>query len=118
MSWAVYSFVQVRDHSVPPATQLVAKHVEAGRPPGENRTDAHDSTVLPMRAGWSLFNRVAAIRRADHQCGVIELAVGTTLDGGEDRFIDPPAQAHEVSAGTERNPVQLDPEGIFNHDSH
>ena len=102
-------FGDIRDASLSPASDLVAEDPESSGPSHADGTFRDDPTPLavPVRDGRLLDDEVA-FGNVDHERRVIQVATLSSLHECGDRLEQLAADLHDVGAGTERDPVEVD----------
>jgi hypothetical protein len=106
-------FVDIWNHAVAPAAQLVPEDGEdAAEPLPADRTHADHPTLITPSAGGRLLDYVPTLRHNNFQARVIEIARGATLDSRRDCLVDASIQAYEVPTRAKRKPVQIYPDSI------
>jgi hypothetical protein len=93
---------------VAPSADLVAEDTEVSGPSRSDDAFCHDAAIFPtvtvrdrghLDDEWSVGDR--------DEGGVVERVPGPSLDESEQRLEDPPADAYDVRASTERQPVEV-----------
>jgi hypothetical protein len=99
---------QIRDHAVPPATDLVPEVPKAS---GESRSDRslqdHAASVSVNVRDRGLLDNEAALGHEDHEGGVIQVTWTSSLQTRADRLEQFPAPPHDVLPSAHWNPIQI-----------
>jgi hypothetical protein len=106
---APHGIGDVRDDTVPTAPDLVAEQAEAAEPGHPDGALGDDSTLTsPVVADLGHLDDEATLGRHSHERGVEERATRATLNQRQERLVQLPAEAYDVVAGTEGDPIEVE----------
>ena len=108
---ALDRLVDVGDHALAPASDLVAEEREARQSPGADRAFADDPALLVLSPHWRLLDYEPRLGDVDLQCRVVEVAALSPIEPCRNPLEDPSVPANGVAAGAEWQPVQVDAGG-------
>lgn len=100
--------IDVGDHAVAPAADLVSEEREVAERPCANRTFSDDSTLLSLSPHRCLLDHEPGFRHVHLKRGVIKVAGGPVFEQCCAPFEDLSVQAHRATTRAERQPVQID----------
>ena len=99
----------VRDSAVAPSTDLVAEDPNPTCPATADRTFSNDATpIAALVTDRCLFDHEPAVRDADFERGVVEVAGRPVRKPRGHSLEDTTVKPNEVPAGAEGQPVQVD----------
>ena len=109
----------VGDRSVAPAPDLVPEDAPTPGPSRSHRTRRDHPTSFAARIrDRRLLDDEPALGHVDEQGGVVQLATWATVHRRGDGLEQPTADAHDVRAGAQGDPIQLDGPALTTHVVH
>jgi hypothetical protein len=103
-------FVNAGDDAVAPTAHFVAEKAEGAREARPHRALGDDAALglVAARNRPGLLDHELARGDGHDQRRVVEVAPRPLRAPGDERFVDATVRPHEVAAGAERQPVQID----------
>ena len=108
-SWALDRLVDIRDHPVTPAPDLVAEDAQRPSPAAADRAFGDDAAQNPVFVGDRChFDRRTSRPALHHQGRVVEIAGRPLSEPGCHSLEDTSVHPDRAAPGTERKPVEID----------
>jgi hypothetical protein len=106
---AIDGFRDVRNDTVAPTADLVAEQLQPTCRPCSDRS-LGDNATLRAVAGPNrrLLYDVPSVRHVDFERGVVQVALISPLDSRRESLEHAAVQSDRVTAGSEREPIQVD----------
>ena len=108
--WTFYRFVDIWDSAATPAAYLVAEDPQSAHPAASDRTFCDHATLEPIAvAHRRLLDHKPPLRHTHLECRVVEVAAWPAPERSRHSLEHTAVPPHGVTAGTERQPVKINP---------